>query len=728
MSAECCRHDHHSQAKVPEQSTPASGMDIAQATAIHIKEMDCPNEESLIRKALSGQPGIQNLHFDLLNRVLYLQHSEEVLPAVLASIRQLGFNPELQRAATGAAATPAKPWWPLALALLAAVAAEALAFAQLGSNIWQLGLAMLAIGLTGLTTYRKGWLALRHLDFNINALMSIAVSGAILIGEWPEAAMVMALFALAERIEAASFDRARQAVQALLKLVPEQALVQQDDGGWHTQLASEVALGARVRVRPGERVALDGVVRKGHSSLDQAPITGESLPVDKAPGDALYAGSINQQQELEYEVTAVAKDSTLARIIHAIEQAQSRRAPTQQWVDRFARIYTPAVLLLALLIALLPPLLGWGEWLEWLYRALVLLVIACPCALVISTPITLVSALARGARLGILIKGGIYLEQGRHLHSIALDKTGTLTAGKPSMTDAVWLAEALSQQHLTALTLALASRSDHPLAQALYRDLQPQAPYALAEVEGFCVIQGQGVTGLIDGQRYWLGNPALMAQQATLTPGVQQQLLRWQQQGQSTVSLAGPQGVLACYALSDQLKAGSRAAIAELQQLGLRTLMLSGDNHQSAASIAAQVGIDEVAAELLPEQKAEQIRQRVAQGQRLAMVGDGINDAPALASAQVGIAMGALGTDVAIETADVALMDDDLRKLPQFIRLCRRTWQILLQNIILALGLKLAILLLTLAGGGSLWLAVFADMGTSLLVVANSLRLLHMRL
>ena len=723
----CCDHQH------PNPVTPAPNNDSnastprpagARLSRLRIEQMDCPTEQGLIEVRLGKLAGVHELEFNLLNRVLGVWHELPDEQAIIAAINELGFSAQPLDAdqPAAAAAAPAKPWWPLALAGVAALAAELLHFSALAPEWAVAGAALLAILLSGLSTYKKGWVALKNRNLNINALMSIAVTGAVLIGQWPEAAMVMVLFSLAELIEAKSLDRARQAIHGLLALTPEQATVQQADGSWQSVPTSQVAIGAQVRVRPGERIGLDGVVSAGQSTVNQAPITGESLPVDKAAGDPLFAGTINQGGELHYQVSAAADNSTLARIIHAVEQAQGTRAPTQRFVDQFSRIYTPTVFALAVAVALLPPLLLGGAWLEWAYRALVLLVIACPCALVISTPVTIVSGLAAAARRGILIKGGVYLELGHQLRALALDKTGTLTHGRPVQTDYLALhSDACDPAQLAA---SLAQRSDHPVSQAIARMAEQQGVTLLA-VDNFTALPGRGVCGLLDGQLYQLGNHRLVEELGLCSPALEALLEPLERQGKSVVLLCAPSQVLALFAVADTLKASSQEAIAELHQLGVKTCMLTGDNAHTAAAIALQAGIDEAQGNLLPEHKLAAIQTLQGNNQIVGMVGDGINDAPALAQANIGFAMGAAGSDSAIETADVALMDDDLRKIPAFIRLSRRTAAILKQNIALALGVKALFLLVTLTGHATLWMAVFADMGVSLLVVANGLRLLR---
>lgn len=614
-----------------------------------------------------------------------------------------------------------RSWGRLLLAALAALVAEGVHWFD-GPAGLAAALALLAVALSGLQTYRQGWQALRRGDLNIQVLMSLAVTGACLLGQWPEAAMVMVLFGLAERLEARALARARQAISGLLQLAPEQAWVRQADGRWQRQPVIEVPVGSRMQVRPGERIGLDGVIQQGLSHINQAAITGESLPVARGPGETVYAGSLNGEGLLEVTVTAPASGSLLARIIHQVEQAQSAKAPTQRFVDRFARVYTPLVCLLALLLALLPPWLGLGDWHQWAYQALVLLVIACPCALVIATPVTLVSALTAAARHGILIKGGAYLEQGHKLRWLALDKTGTLTSGTPTQQQMGTLAS-LSADQCQALAGALAADSDHPLSRAIWQhagELGLPLPAASAHQ----TLPGLGLRGALNGRDYWLGSEALARQLGRLPTALPAEALQCRAQGHSLVLLLDATQPLAWFSVADRLRPGSAAAMAELHGLGVRTLMLTGDHAASAQAMAQAAGIDEVQAQLLPAQKLEQIRARQTLG-AVGMVGDGINDAPALAQADIGFAMGGLGSDTAIETADVALMDDDLGKLPRFIRLCRTTRAVLIQNLVLALGLKGGFLLLTLTGHGSLWLAVIADVGASLLVVANGLRLLR---
>jgi Cd2+/Zn2+-exporting ATPase len=696
-------------------------------TAIRIMQMDCPTEEALIRKKLGRMPGVQSLDFNLMQRVLTVVHAPDALGTILASLRSLDFTPELANAnasaAPGAApTTPNKPWWPLVLAGVAAAGSEAATW--IGAPMWLAAmLAIVAVASCGLTTYKKGWLAIRNGNLNINALMSIAVTGALILRQWPEAAMVMVLFTIAELIEAKSLDRARNAIKGLMQLTPDQATVQQPDGSWQALDIDTVKPGDVVRVKPGERIGLDGEIVAGRSTVNQAPITGESLPVDKAEGDTVFAGTINQAGSFEYRVSAAASNTTLARIIHAVEEAQGAKAPTQRFVDQFARVYTPIVFAVALAVAVVPPLLFGAVWHEWVYKALVMLVIACPCALVISTPVTIVSGLAAAARHGILIKGGVYLERGRKLKWLALDKTGTITHGKPIQTEYEVRAD-VELARCRRLAASLASRSDHPVSQAIASSAEAARLDALS-VEGFEAIPGRGVRGVIDDAMYSLGNHRLVEELGLCSEALEVRLNTLERQGKTVVMLMDSDRVLALFAVADTVKETSRAAIAELHRLGVQTAMLTGDNPHTAQAIAQQVGIDQARGNQLPEDKLAAIEALPVNGAAVGMVGDGINDAPALARADIGFAMGAMGTDTAIETADVALMDDDLRKIPLFIRLSRATHSVLVQNITLALGVKAVFLTLTLMGYGTMWMAVFADAGASLLVVGNGLRLLR---
>ena len=705
--------------------------------------MDCPGEQAQVRRALQARADIAALHFDLAARTLAIRAPAPAWDDIERAIAATGLRTRRMAQAPDSAQTQARQRRE-ALKLAAALALAALteALAQLGPDTpaWRaLGMATAAsaIALAGLGVYRKGLGALRRAQLGIATLMAVAVSGAFLIGEWAEAAMVMSLFSLAELIEARAAQRARHAIGALLALTPPEAEVLQPDGRWATQPVAAIVPGSVLRIRPGQRLPLDGRITAGHSAVDQSPITGESTPVDKTVGDEVFAGSVNRHGLLQVQATAAARDTVLARIIEAVEQAQNTRAPTQRLVDRFAAIYTPAVFAAALAVALLGPLLAGWAWGAALYKALVLLVIACPCALVISTPVAIVSGLAAAAGRGILIKGGAYLEQAHALTWLALDKTGTLTEGRPRLIAHTPLRPGPTPAHLWASAAALAAQSEHPVARAIAAGLAgPAVTPDAAAVHDFSAHPGLGVQGHVRsanrpepptllhlGNRRWMQQLGLIADDDT---DLHQRLAAHEQQGHSLSLLADAQGPLALFAVADTLKPHARDAVHALHALGVQTLMLTGDHPATAQAIAAQAGVAHVQAGLLPQDKLAAIQALAATpGQRVGMVGDGINDAPALAAAHIGIAMGRGGTHIAAEAADIVLMTDELRRLPELIRLSRRTRRLLWQNITLALGIKAAFLLLALAGHASMWMAVFADMGASLLVVFNGLRLLR---
>ena len=708
-----------------------AGRVSAPANSIYrIDNMDCPTEEALIRTKLAGLPQIEKLEFNLMQRRLSVWHAGPA-SSVEEALRSIGMQPVAVANEAGGQPLPSqssaqkRQFASLLLGLAAAVGAEIVAWSTgLEDSLPVIALSVAAIAASGLGVYKKGWIALRNRNLNINALMSIAVTGAVLIGQWPEAAMVMVLFALAEMIEARSLDRARNAIQSLVALTPDTVSVRLDNGTWTEREAAGVPVGTVARVGPGERIALDGQVTAGQSAVNQASITGESIPVSKSVGDMVFAGTVNETGSFEYRVTAGHGNSTLARIIRAVEEAQGSRAPTQRFVDKFSKVYTPIVFALALAVAICPPLLMGAAWMPWIYKALVLLVIACPCALVISTPVTVVSGLVAAARAGILIKGGVYLEEGGTLRSLALDKTGTITQGKPVVTDVVPLQDELNDS--LRLAASLADRSDHPVSTAVSRHWQAQRVQAtLSNVGDFEALTGRGTKGKLDGKWYYLGNHRLVEELGICNAATEQMLASLESEGKTAVVLCDESSPLLVIGVADTIRETSREAIGQLHQLGVRTVMLTGDNSVTAAAIARQVGIDDARGNLLPQDKLAAIEGEAAQHKVVGMVGDGINDAPALARANIGFAMGAAGTDTAIETADVALMDDDLRKIPQFIRLSQQVRTILKQNIFAALAIKAIFLLLAIGGSATLWMAVFADMGASLLVVFNGLRLLR---
>jgi Cd2+/Zn2+-exporting ATPase len=705
---------------------------------IWVPDMDCEVEAHEIRALLEPMADIHALQIDLSQRLLRLHASRDTAEQACARIQRAGLRAQLLTQHSAAASAPQAAAQPgvlrLGAALALALAAELLHLLAPQGQPWLLlglGVSAAAIALAGFEVYRKGLLALRHGRLNINTLMTVAVSGAVLIGQWPEAAMVMALFAISEALESRAAERARGAIRSLLGQQQQQALVWQGEENWLTRELDAVAIDDIIRCKPGERIALDGLVVAGHSTVDQATITGESLPQDAQPGTKVYAGSINLNASLDIRVSSRTGHNLIDRIIAAVEQAQQSRAPMQRSIDRLARIYTPTVFVLALAVAVLPPLLlGWG-WLDAVYKALVLLVIACPCALVLATPISIVSALTAAARRGILIKGGAHLENLRRLRVLALDKTGTLTRGQPTLVAQQPIDAGLADERLTLQTAqALAAQSDHPVSLAIAHGLQQQlepVDHWLA-LRDFKALPGRGVQADINGVTHVLGNHRLLVELGLSHPALLPLLAEHEQRGRTVTLLGrlGPTaGVLALLAVADTLKPGSQTAIEQLEQLGVSTVILSGDNALTVAAIAAQAGVHQARGELLPEHKQAALADLQRQYGLTGMAGDGINDAPALAQADIGLAMGAAGSDAAIETADVVLMNDDLRHIPAAIELSRQTHAVLWQNIALALGIKAVFLLLALFGHANMWMAVFADVGASLLVVANGLRLLR---
>lgn len=568
----------------------------------------------------------------------------------------------------------------------------------------------------------KAWHAARRLRPDMNLLMVVAVIGAVAIGEWFEAAVVSFLFAVSLALESWSVGRARRAVEALMAIAPPTARLLQPDGRDTEVPAGEVLVGSRILIKPGDRVPLDGTVRKGRSEVNQAPITGESMPVERAEGGEVFAGTINGDGALEVEVTRLVGETTLAQIIRMVGEAQSRRAPSEQWVDRFAQVYTPVVFAAAILLAVVPPLfVGGGS--EWFYRALVLLVIGCPCALVISTPVSIVASLAAAARNGVLVKGGTFIEAPARLRALALDKTGTLTEGAPKVIDVVPLS-GHSEAELLQVVGSMEARSDHPLARAIMAYVQSRG-VAGGTAEDVQSVQGRGMTALVNGKRYWLGSHKYLEELDQETPEIHDQIEARSSAGRTVVVVGTADHVCGFVTLADAVRPQSTASVAALRAAGVEhIIMLTGDNDATAQRIAAETGITEVRAELLPGDKVTAVEELVRQYGVVAMIGDGVNDAPAMGRATIGIAMAAAGSDAAIEAADIALMSDDLSKLPWLVRHSRRTLSIIRQNVVLSLGVKAVFVVLTFGGFATLWAAIAADMGVSLVVIANALRLL----
>lgn len=586
---------------------------------------------------------------------------------------------------------------------------------------------LLSMLIGGYALFRKGLLNLTRLQFDMYTLMTIAILGAAAIGEWGEGATVVILFAISEALETYSMDKARQSIRTLMDIAPKQALIRRGDKEIMVPV-DEIQIGDIMIVKPGQKLAMDGVVVKGSSSINQAPITGESIPVAKNVGDEVYAGTINEEGLLEVKVTKRVEDTTIAKIIHLVEEAQAERAPSQAFVDRFAKIYTPAILIAGFLVALVPPLLFQADWSDWIYRGLALLVVGCPCALVVSTPVSIVTAIGNAARNGVLIKGGIHLEEAGALSIIAFDKTGTLTRGVPVVTDFISLIPN-KERELLGIAVSIEKNSQHPLASAILRKAEEES-IPIQEVEDFSSLTGKGVQAKVNGVLYYIGSPGLFEEllPAGIPEETKKTIVDLQKQGKTVMVLGTKIEMLALIAVADEVRENSREVIQRLHELGIKkTVMLTGDNPATAEAIGKKLGIGEVQAELLPQDKLEFIKQLRSDGSKVAMVGDGVNDAPALATSTVGIAMGGAGTDTALETADIALMADDLKKLPFTIRLSRQALRIIKQNITFSLAIKAIALLLIVPGWLTLWMAIFADMGATLIVTLNGLRLLKVK-
>jgi Zn2+/Cd2+-exporting ATPase len=693
------------------------GCENEQTDVFAVQGLCCAAEVALVEGGLAKVPGVCSVRASAVTGKATVVHTLD-RGAVEQALAGIGFRARAAEADAPRAVRPAVPV--AALALTAAGAA-----AGFFSTAVAIPLYAAAIGIGGAPIARTGWQRLRQGSLDMNVLMTIAVAGAMAIGEWGEGASTVVLFSLAQLLEARSLDRARRAISGLLSLAPETALVRRK-GVEERVAAAGVARGEHIFVKPGERVPLDGVVVAGASDLDQSPLTGESRPVPRGEGDGVFAGSINGAGALEVRVTRLSGETTLARVLRRVEEAQSSRAPSQGFVEAFARVYTPAVVALAALLAVAPPLLGYGTLAEWAYRALVLLVIACPCALVISTPVSIVSALTAASRRGILVKGGAHLEEIGRVREVVFDKTGTLTRGRPRVADVIAL-EAGGEDEVVSLAASVESRGAHPIGEALVAyALESGVP--LREVTDVKVVPGRGVRGRVDGTPVVLGSHRFFDELGLCDHRVDAELLRLENEGK-TVVLVGREAptarLMGVIAVGDVVRPEAAQAVADLAALGVDASMLTGDNERTARAIAAQVGIRSWAADLLPEDKVERLKRRRAEKGRVAMVGDGVNDAPALATANVGIALGGRGTDAALETADVALMSDDLGLLAPLVSLGRATRRTIAQNIAFSLIVKAAVLGLALAGYGTLWAAVAADMGASMLVIGNGLRLLR---
>jgi Cd2+/Zn2+-exporting ATPase len=715
-----------------------------------IQGMDCAEEIAILRRAVGPVVGGgDRMSCDLLNGTMTVSLPEEAAHPgpIIQAVRKTGMHASLwQEEALGATQDTEKPWQRWGRPLLCLLSALCLGsgmgwqvlsqehgfLALIGSGTSETAMLPFASWLLYLGAIVSGaWYvvpkalyALRTVRPDMHVLMLIAVAGAMVLGDWCEAATVAFLFALALVLESWSVERARLAIRALMDLAPPTArCLQPQDGCVVEQRVDTVPPGTTVLVRPGEKIPLDGTVTQGHTLVNQSPITGEAIPVPKTIGDEVFAGTINGDSAFTFQTTKPAADTTLARIIHLVAEAKSRRAPREQWVERFARVYTPAMIALACLLATLPPLLGGGSWSLWGYNALVLLVIACPCALVLSTPVSIVAGLTAAARAGILIKGGASLEAPAHLRAIAFDKTGTLTCGQPTVQEVIPLHGHTVQELLTCAA-ALEAHSAHPLARAI---LQKAASLGLTTppAEQFTALQGRGAEAVIDGKRFWIGSHRLMEDLGVEDAAFHALATRLEDAGHSLVAISTEEHICGLISVADSVRAMAAEAVRTLKRLGIAVIvMLTGDNQGTAQAVGTVLGVDQVHAELLPADKVAAIETLRHTYGEIAMVGDGVNDAPAMAAATLGIAMGAIGTAAAMETADITLMSDDLTRLTWLIRHARRTLRVIQQNIVCALGLKLLFILLAVTGVATLWMAIAADMGASLLVIFNGLRLM----
>ncbi|MBS1817193.1 MAG: cadmium-translocating P-type ATPase [Acidobacteria bacterium] len=690
-----------------------------------IEGMDCREEVALLERRFRSLVGLEGFHADLMGQRLHVKYDASKLTAstIAAAVADAGMRAWLEHEEPLGVEDRSARTRQVLLAASAGWFAGGLIVTWLhGSHLLEAICFAASLASALPLTARKAWVALKHRSLDINVLMLIAAAGAIALGQWSEAAAVVFLFAIAQMLEAMTLERARNAVRALIDLAPTEVLLK-DRSGEHRVPVDTVSPGSIIVIKPGEKLPLDGEVVAGASDVNQAPVTGESLPVDKGPGDEVFAGSINGRGALEVKVTRFRRDTTLARIIHLVEQAQGQRAPAQTFVERFARIYTPAVIALAIAIAVVPPLALGAAWDTWVYRALVLLVVSCPCALVISTPVSVVAALAGAARRGVLIKGGVHLERAGQVRCVAFDKTGTLTRGTPEVVS-VYPFNGSSHDTILSLAASVEQRSEHPIAEAIIRHATDRG-LAFDAGASVSALTGRGAEGRVGASAVLLGNHRLFEDRDLCFPTLHAHVEDLSSQGQTAVIVARDTEPIGVIAVADRPRETGRDALDMLRQQGIEAVvMLTGDSYGTAKVIAAELGVDDFRAELMPEDKVAAVRELREKYGSVAMVGDGVNDAPALALADVGIAMGVAGSDAALETADVALMSDDLLKIPYAFRLSRSTLRNIKTNLAISLALKAAFVVAAVTGVATLWMAILADTGASVIVVANALRLL----
>lgn len=696
---------------------------------LSISGMDCPDCASKLERKISSMSGIDEVQVDFISEILIAKGESAVADNLIPGVRSAGFSarPAPEKGASRARKAVTTPL-PNRRLIEVAVSLLLVASGGIGMKLgltpvvgYMLLMAGMVIG--GYPIAIKGFRAALRFDLDMNFLMLIATIGAVAIGEPIEGGAIIVLFAIANLLEAYSMDRSRQAVRKLMELAPQKATIVRN-GFELVVSADQVRINELIVVKPGATIPLDGTVQAGHSSVNQAAITGESMPIERIEGDTVLAGTINGEGALKILVTQASGDTTLDQIIRLVEQAQAQKAPMQQFVERFARYYTPIVVGLALLTAIVPPLLFGAVWAVWIYRALALLVIACPCALVISTPVTVVSALAGAARKGVLIKGGVYLENIHKTKAFALDKTGTVTKGQPVVTE-IHTLNGTTPQKLLRLVATVEAHSEHPVALAMLTKASEEGVGWDSPID-FTAIPGKGASAQVDGDTIYVGHHGLFEELGFCDESVHELLSQIEDSQHTAVMVGSHKQLEGIFAVADQVRPESADMVKNIRESGVdHIVMLTGDNHLTGEAVGRMIGVDEVRSHLLPQDKVDAVNQLREKYGSVVMVGDGVNDAPALAAADVGIAMGGTGSDAALETADVALMSDRIELIPWLLRISRKTRSIIVMNIAFAIGIKIIFIALAATGNATLWMAVFADMGVSLLVIFNGLRALR---
>lgn len=693
-----------------------------------IEGLSCPNCSAKFEKNVKAISGVTEAHVNFNVGKITVSGQVDISEIEAAgAFENLKISDENQREVSGEKENKLKENWTLIVALIFIGAALTSQIVSGERATITISLYLVAIIIGGFQLFMEGIRDLFKLNFSMQLLMTIAIIGASIIGQWAEGSVVVILFSISETLEKFSMDKARQSIRSLMNIAPKEALVVRGGKEFSIQV-EDILVGDIMLIKPGQKIAMDGEIIKGHSSVNQAAITGESVPVEKKVSDDVFSGTLNEEGILEVRVTKLVKDSTISKIIHLVEEAQEERAPAQAFVDKFAKYYTPAIMLISLLVVVIPPTFFSGDWNTWLYQGLSLLVVGCPCSLVISTPVSIVSAISNAAKNGILIKGGIYLEEVGVLQAIAFDKTGTLTKGKPVVTDYVVIDETKKDSYFEMIA-SLESFSGHPIASAIMREVaKKELSTNQIVIEDFLSVTGKGIKGTIQNVTYFVGSSKLFEEILDQSLTFKTTYEKLQRQGKTVLIFGTESEILAIIAVADEVRSTSQKVITQLHEAGIKhTIMLTGDNETTAQTIGQEVGVTEIKGALMPQDKLDCIKSLKNSYQKVAMVGDGVNDAPALAAASVGIAMGGAGTDTALETADVVLMGDGLEKLPFLIRLSRKTSGVIKQNLTLSLAIKLIALLLIVPGWLTLWLAIVADMGATILVTLNGLRLMKIK-